>query len=167
MTAEIRWIRDGTASQQYFRAAVVGWQNSSYAVSLQIQAYNALTLNPPANPDAAHPMRVLAARRQILSSMLEFKGKLDQCIGKFRQRGIDCSAINEVRRSSRARLDRAESWRNIRNLTFHYGDIIELPAQLISTYQEIEAISDAEVNEVWHAMLDVGQQIRLIALNHV
>ena len=145
---------------------IVGWQNSLYAVNQLIETYNSITLRLEPETDPHEPMRVIAARRQVLASLLELKNKLDEWVGILNKAGCDCFAINAVRKAHRAALDQAEAWRQIRNLTFHYGDIIEPPDDLLCTYYRISRITDAGVNSVWQAMVEVGCAARDVALNH-
>jgi len=166
MTTQIEWIESASGDSKRHRAMIVGWQNSLYAISQLIQTYNSITLKPEPNPDPHEPMRVIAARRQVLASLLELKDRLDEWVGYFNRARFDCSSINAVRRACRSALDQAQSWRNIRNLTFHYRDIIEPPDDLVATYRAISSISDAEVNSVWQAMIEVGQAAKNVALNH-
>jgi hypothetical protein len=90
---------------------------------------------------------------------------LNEWIGYFNKAGVDCTSINSARKLVRLALDRADSWRTIRNLTFHYGDIVEPPDRLLVTYDAISQISDAEINSVWQAMIEVGQAARNVTLN--
>jgi hypothetical protein len=118
-----------------------------------------------ASIDPHAPMRIIAARRQVLASLLELKERLNEWIGYFNKAGVDCTSINSARKLVRLALDRADSWRTIRNLTFHYGDIVEPPDRLLVTYDAISQISDAEINSVWQAMIEVGQAARNVTLN--
>ena len=164
MSEQILWIESAGDAQKRFRGIVVGWQNSVYTLGQLISSYNELTLNPRDPP--VEPMKVLAARRQILSSLLELKTKLDECIGLLNRDGIDCRSVNSLRRINREKLERADSWRAIRNLTFHYGDITEAPNGLVETYHSVGAITDRDVNEVWMAIADLGRGLRDLALNY-
>jgi hypothetical protein len=166
MTSQIEWIKDSSGETQRCRALVVGWQNSLYSINQLIQSYNQLTIQgeqPQSDPHA--PMRIIAARRQVLASLLELKERLNEWIGYFNKAGVDCTSINSARKLVRLALDRADSWRTIRNLTFHYGDIVEPPDRLLVTYDAISQISDAEINSVWQAMIEVGQAARNVTLN--
>jgi hypothetical protein len=160
---EIQWVEDGTPAQKPFRAFVIGWQNSRYAINRQIESYNALTL--PAKKRTEHEeMQVAAVRRHIVSSMVELREKLDQKYGHFRRDGIPTAPIDGVRNGHRADLDRAESWRAVRNLTFHFGDIVATDIDLVATYNSILQITDAEVNSVWVAIVTVGEAMKQLAL---
>ncbi len=155
-------MEQGDSKQRPFRSFVIGWQNSRYAINRLVESYNALTLDNP-KPSAKEELNIAAVRRHILSSLLELKGKLDSKYGQLRRDGIDTSKIDAVRNARRADLDRAESWRDIRNLTFHFGDIIESDAQLVTTYKSIFAVTDAEVNVVWEAIVAVGETMKMLA----
>jgi hypothetical protein len=111
-------------------------------------------------------MRGIAARCQVLASVLELKNRLDEWVGYFNTSGFDCSSINAVRKTYRSALEQAECWRTIRNLTFHYGDVIERPEDLLNTYYAIAHITDEEVNSVWQAMIELGQIVKNVALNY-
>lgn len=162
--ADIQWVEQGNSDQRPFRSFVIGWQNSRFAINRLIESYNALTLGN-AKPNAKEELNIAAVRRHILSSLLELKGKLDSKYGHFRRDGINTAAIDAVRDARRAELDRAESWRGIRNLTFHFGDVLEGDAQLVATYTSIFAVTDAQVNVVWEAIVAVGEAMKLLALD--
>ena len=160
---EVQWIEDGTPAQKPFRAFVIGWQNSRYAINRQIESYNALTL--PAKKRTDHEeMQVAAVRRHIVSSMVELREKLDQKYGHFRRDGIPTASIDAMRKERRADLDRAETWRDIRNLTFHFGDVVATDTDLVVTYKSILQITDTEVNSVWLALVAVGEAMKQLAL---
>lgn len=161
---EIKWIEDGNPAQRPFRAYVIGWQNSRYAINRLVQSYNDLVI-PTGTRDGHQEMQIGAVRRQILASLLELKEKLDQRNGQLRKAGIDTASIEAIRKAHRSRLDKADSWRGIRNLTFHFGDVIEPDSDLVATYKSVLRISDAEVNDVWTAIVAVGEEMRKIALD--
>jgi len=163
--ADIQWIEDGSPKQRPFRAYIIGWQNSRYAINRLIESYNALTVGA-AKPNAKEELNIAAVRRHILSSLLELKGKLDSKYGHLRRDQINTSSINAVRGARRADLEHAEKWRDIRNLTFHFGDVIETDAQLVATYKSIFAVTDAEVNAVWNAIDAVGEAMKTLASDH-
>jgi hypothetical protein len=86
MTSQIEWIKDASGETQRGRAMVVGWQNSLYSMNQLIQSYNQLTIQgerPQSDPHA--PMRIIAARRQVLASLLELKERLNEWL--FQQSG--------------------------------------------------------------------------------
>lgn len=166
MTAQIEWIQISSGDEKRYRAMIVGWQNSQYAINQLIQSYNALTLQAQPKPDQHEPMRIIAVRRQIVASLLELKNRLDEWVGHLNKAKLDCNSINGLRKSLREALDRAESWRSIRNLTFHYGDILEDPDDLLAIYHAISLITDAEVNSVWKAMTEVGMAARNVSLDN-
>jgi hypothetical protein len=166
MTPQIEWIESASGDARRHRAMIVGWQNSIYAINQLVEKYNSITLTPEPKSDRHEPMRVIAARRQVLASVLELKNRLDEWLGYFNKSRFDCSSINAVRKTYRSALDQAECWRTIRNLTFHYGDVIEPPEDLLNTYYAIAHITDEEVNSVWQAMIEVGQIVKNVALNY-
>lgn len=163
---EIQWIEAGTAEQKPFRAFVIGWQNSCYAITRQIESYNALTI-PKRELTGHQEMQIGAVRRHILSCIVELIEKLDQKYGHFRRDGIPTAAIDRVRDAQRAELDKAQAWRGIRNLTFHFGDIIETPADLVSTYKDVLQIPDDAINSVWMAIVAVGEEMKQLALQRL
>jgi hypothetical protein len=141
------------------------WQNSLYAVNQLVSSYNSIALAPVLNADIHQPMRVVAARRQILASLLEFKNRLDEWCGQLTKARCDCTSLHAIRKNHRRTLEQAESWRSIRNLTFHYNDVVEPPDDLLKAYKEIAAITDAEVNSVWKCMVEVGEAARDVAMS--
>lgn len=162
--ADIQWVEEGDPMKRPFRSFVIGWQNSLYAINRLVRNYNELTLGN-AKPNAKEELNIAAVRRHILSSLLELKGKLDSKYGHFRRDKIDTTPIDVVRNARRGDLDRAENWRGIRNLTFHFGDVIEDDAQLVATYKSIFAVTDAEVNAVWEAIVEVGEAMKKRSLD--
>ncbi len=67
---------------------VIGWQNSLYAINQLIQTYNNLAIQQQPEADPHEPMRIIAARRQILASLLELKNKLDIWVGNLNKAGL-------------------------------------------------------------------------------
>jgi hypothetical protein len=161
--ADIQWVEDGDPDERPFRSFVIGWQNSRFAINLFIQSYNELTLRNT-KPNAKEELNIAAVRRHILSSLLELKGKLDSKFGQFRREKIDTASIEAIRKARRGDLERAEGWRDIRNLTFHFGDVVEDDAQLVATYKSVFAVTDAEVNTVWEAIVEVGEAMKMLSL---
>lgn len=158
----VEWIERATEPQAPYRAFVVGWQNSISAVSRQIKSYNALTI--PKRPLEGHDeMDVAAVRRHIVSCLVELKATLDDRYGVFRKDGLPTTSIDHVRNARRRDLDSVERWRDIRNLTFHFADVMRPRDELVTTYQSILEIKDEEVNCAWEAIVDVGQAMKLVA----
>lgn len=159
----IEWIEDATAAQAPYRAFVVGWQNSISAINRQIKSYNVLTI-PKRTLSGRDEMDVAAVRRHIVSCLVELKVKLDDRYGLFRRDNLPTASIDLVRDARRRDLDSVERWRDIRNLTFHFADVMRPSDELIATYKSILEIKDEDVNSAWEAIVEVGQAMKLVAL---
>ena len=163
MTSQIEWIKDASGETQRCRAMVVGWQNSLYSINQLIQSYNQLTIQeerPQSDPHA--PMRIIAARRQVLASLLELKERLNEWIGYFNKAGVDCTSINSVRKVVRVASGLVENHtKSDFSLWGHCRTARSATRNIRCNLQ----ISDAEINSVWQAMIEVGQAARNVALN--
>jgi hypothetical protein len=109
-------------------------------------------------------MKEIAIKKLIVSSMVELKCKVDEWVGKLNKNGEDTQAINQEKKASKALLGKAEQLRDIRDIGFHYGDVM-LPAdEMIQLYQAIDQWNLQELNDILGAIYKIGNLAKDIAL---
>ena len=162
--AQLSWLIDAPPDKKPYRAMVVGWQNSSTAINHLVSTFNDEYLKSPEDKNSHHGMKEIAIKKLIVSSIVEMKCKVDEWAGKLNKDGEDTQAINQERKANRALLDKAEQLRDIRNIGFHYGDVMLSADEMIQIYQATDQWNLQELNDILGAIYKVGNLAKDIAL---
>lgn len=60
-----------------------------------------------------------------------------------------------------------DSFRDIRNCAFHFGDFREKPATLIAMYEEIRDLDIQKLNMMLKALTNIGSQLSSDAMSQI
>ena len=143
---------------------VVGWQNSEAAINHLVSTFNAEYLKPHEDKSHHQGMTEIAIKKLIVSSMVELKCKVDEWVGKLNRDGEDTQTINQEIKTNRDLLDKVEQLRDIRNIGFHYGDVMLSADEMIKVYKDIEQCNLHELNDILDAIYKIGNSAKDIAL---
>ena len=161
------WIAGAVDAARKHRAMIVAWDTFQYTIIQQMSVLDGMP--PPDSPEykPTTPCAILAAKRQLLASLVEAPTKLGNWINDLHKTGFDCSKINQVRKDVRPTLDKVDRWRDIRNLAAHHLDFTLPPDEMIVLYEAIDRVSVGEINEVWNAVLRLGMLASSLTLERI
>ncbi len=164
MTAQIDWIRKSPTDKKEYRRMVVGWQNSEAVLHTLIKSFNREYLKSKSEQKEHHGMKEIALKKLIISSMVELKVKVDSWVAKLNQDGEDTTVLNKARKANRPLLEKAEQLRDIRNIAFHFGDVMLGGNELVQLYEEIANWSLEELNNILVAICKIGNHAKDICV---
>ena len=165
METQIEWIKSSPHERKKYRGMVVGWQNSILAINHLVSAFNEQYHKEDGEKPPHHGMKEIALKKLIASSIVELKCKVDEWVARLNKDGEDTTKVNVERKKYRDLLDRAEHLRGIRNISFHYGDVMLEADDLAQLYEDINKWDLQELNDILKAIYSVGNVAKEIALS--
>jgi len=158
---QIDWIKESNGSKKIFRAMVVGWQNATYAINSLVDQFNNQYLDEEnRRKDSHYGMKEIAIKKQIVAALHQLKPCLDHwCTALIKDDKLS-EELRNAKANIREELKKVEKFKDIRNMTFHFGDPLEDPDTLVGIYEDIDRLSLAELNEILKAVISFGNSLK-------
>lgn len=110
-------------------------------------------------------MREIAAKRLVMASLCELRPKLGQWSNKLYQLGAISTESIAAKERAMSLSKAVEQFAENRNLAFHFSDMVEPSDNLIRSYEETDKWSLEELNQMLEALIALGEQLKIDALN--
>jgi hypothetical protein len=157
------WIKAASEPQRTYRTMVVGWGTVVLSLNLMVVSFNKEFLFCK-DKYGTGSVQELALKRFVISAIAEVKLQIDKWYGLLRGANLTSRESNELRVKANDVLRPVDRLFEIRNLTFHFGDQLESPDDLLAKYALIEKISVDEINAYLKTLIDLGISLQFDAV---